>query len=148
MIKENVDELDKLVSMAEDVSETVNELHAKIANLKVMFMLSVLGLYGALGASYYLIRQPKWLFEIPLALYSSLIILAVLIGLGSVFYIYQYATKTRVYKRSLNAEKDILHRLLDMVHEYKENIHSAELSYVEKAILEMKLKRIKYSSKW
>ena len=86
--------------------------------------------------------------NLPIAFYISLIILAAFLSFGSLVYIYKYVRNIRIYRRSLDAEVQILHRLLDMVHEYKENLHEKEMSYVEKAILDMKLQRIKYSSKW
>lgn len=141
-------ELEKLVNMAEEVSETVSSLHEKIANLRVMFMLSTVGLYASIGCSYFIFRKPEWLTNIPIAFYLSLIVLAVFLCLGSLLYIYKYIRNIRVYRRSLEAEIKILHRLLDMVHEYRENVYASELSYVENAILDMKLQRIKYSSKW
>lgn len=148
MKKSSSSELEKLVNMAEEVSETVNSLHTKIANLRVMFMLSCLGFYATLGTAYFIFTGPEWLVSLPIAFYLSLTLLAVFLGLGSVFYIYKYFINIRVYRRDLAAEAVILYRLLDMVHEYKENIYEEEMSYVEAAILEMKLQRIKYSSKW
>jgi len=148
MEKGNSNELEKLVAMAEEVSETVNELHIKIANLRVMFMVSTIALYVAIGAAYFVFQPPQWLSNSPLAFYLSLGMLAVFLGLGSCFYIYKYTRNIRVYRHNLETEIEILHRLLEMVYEYKENIHDKELSYVEKAILDMKLQRIKYSSKW
>ncbi|NOH45845.1 hypothetical protein F0259_18815 [Vibrio cyclitrophicus] len=148
MDKSTSTELEKLVNMAEEVSETVNSLHEKIANLRVMFMVSTIGLYAALGSSYFIFNRPDWLMNLPIAFYISLIILAAFLSFGSLVYIYKYVRNIRIYRRSLDAEVQILHRLLDMVHEYKENLHEKEMSYVEKAILDMKLQRIKYSSKW
>ena len=141
-------ELEKLVNMAEEVSGTVNSLHEKIANLRIMFMFSTVGLYTAIGSIYFIFKIPDWLANLPVAFYISLIMLAAFLSLGSIFYIYKYTRNIRVYRRSLDAEIQILHRLLDMVHEYKDNLHEREMSYVERAILDMKLQRIKYSSKW
>lgn len=148
MYKSNSTELEKLVNMAEEVSETVNSIHEKIANLRVMFMVSTIGLYAAIGSGYFVFMRPDWLIDLPVAFYIGLILLAAFLCLGSLFYIYKYTRNIRIYRRSLVAEEQILHRLLDMVHEYKENLHEKEMSYVEIAILDMKLQRIKYSSKW
>ena len=46
-----------------------------------------------------------------------------------------------------NSETEILNELLDMVYEYKDHIHSVEMNYVENAILNLRLKRIKFSTK-
>ena len=148
MDKSSSNELEKLVNMAEEVSETVNSLHEKIANLRVMFMVSTIGLYAAIGSGYFIFKRPDWLMSLPVAFYISLILLAAFLSLGSMFYIYKYVRNIHIYRRSLDAEVQILHRLLEMVHEYKENLYEKEMSYVEKAILDMKLQRIKYSSKW
>lgn len=148
MDKSSSTELEKLVNMAEEVSETISLLHTKIANLRVMFMVSTVGLYAAVGSAYLFFQRPEWLTNLPFPFYLTLIFLAVVIGLGSFIYIYKYAQNIRIYRQSLDAEIKILHRLLNMVHEYKENLHETEMSYVEKAILDMKMQRIKYSSKW
>ncbi|MBN3116321.1 hypothetical protein H4F46_15620 [Pectobacterium brasiliense] len=148
MKKSSSSELEKLVNMAEEVSETVNSLHTKIANLRVMFMVSTIGLYAALCSTYFMFFKPELLKGLPIAFYLSLMLLAVFLGLGSIYYIYKYFRNIRIYRRDLDTEIEIRHRLLDMVHEYKENIHDEEMSYVESAILDMKLQRIKYSSKW
>jgi hypothetical protein len=148
MDKSSSTELEKLVNMAEEVSGTVASLHTKIANLRVMFMVSSIGLYAALGSIYFVFQRPEWLINLPFAFYLTLIFLATFLSLGSLFYIYKYVRNIRIYRRSLGAEIEILRRLLDMVHEYYENVHEAEISYVEKAILDMKLQRIKYSIKW
>lgn len=148
MDKSGSTELEKLVNMAEEVSETVNSLHAKIASLRVMFMISTAVLYASLGSAYLAFQRPDWFANLPFAFYITLILLTAFLCLGSVFYIYKYIRNIRIYRRSLDAEIGILHRLLDMVHEYKENVYDKEMSYVERAILDMKLQRIKYSSKW
>ena len=148
MEKSSSSELEKLVNMAEEVSETVNSLHVKIANLRVMFMISTIGIYAAIGSSYAVYKKPEWLINLPFAMYITLLLFAIFLGLGSLFYIYKYVRNIRIYRITLDAEIDILHRLLDMVHEYKDNVHEIEMSYVERAILDMKLQRIKYSSKW
>ncbi|MBH0046504.1 hypothetical protein [Pseudoalteromonas sp. NZS11_1] len=148
MDKRGSSELEKLVNMAEEVSETVNSFHAKIANLRVMFMISTIGLYAAIGSSYFIFNRPDWLINLPMAFYLSLIVLAIFLCVGSSFYIYKYSINIRTYRRNLAAEVKILLRLLDMVHEYQENIFNEEMSYVERAILDLRLQRIRYSNKW
>lgn len=148
MDKNSSTELEKLVYMAEEVSETVNALHTKIANLRIMFMASTIGLYAAIGFGFFIFQPPEWLPKLSITFYSSLFFLVIFIGLGSAFYIFKYFRNIRILKRNLEIEIQILHRLLDMVHEYQENIYDKKMSHVEKAILDMKLQRIKYSSKW
>lgn len=143
-----LNELETLVGMAEEVSETISLLHSKIANLRVMLMLSTIGLYSAAVSVYFVFKNPGWLSNLPFTLYIALIFLAFFLVMGSFFYIYKYLVNIKSYKRKLDIEIKIMHRLLIMVHEYKEYIYDKEMSYVEKAILEMKLERIMYSSKW
>ena len=100
--------------MAEDVSETVNSLQAKIASFRVLFLVSVTGFYATLGCFYFIIKSPEWLTNLPSALYIGLMLLAVLLFSGSFFYTYKYIRNIRVYKENLRAEIKILHRLLDM----------------------------------
>lgn len=140
-------ELEKLVNMAEEVSETVNALHTKIANLRVMFMLAIMSLYASFGLGYFIFQSPSWFLNFPLAFHLTLILLAIFLGVGSVLYLCKYFRNINIYRHNLETEIQIMRRLLDMVHEYKENIHEKDMSYVEKAILDMKLQRIKYSSK-
>lgn len=45
----------------------------------------------------------------------------------------------------LRSETEILHKLLNMVYEYKAHVHDEKLSSVENAILEMRLQRINFS---
>ena len=141
-------EVDKLVSMAEKVSDTVNDLHTKIANLRVMFIVSTMGLYASFGSGYYTYMEPSWLNELPFAFFLTLIMLTVFLAMGSIFYILKYFTKIREYRYYLKSETQILHRLLEMVHEYREHFDGDKLTFVENAILDMKLQRIKFKKKW
>ncbi|CAM3899231.1 hypothetical protein [Rheinheimera salexigens] len=147
MEQSNSSELDKLVSMAEEVSDTVNKIKTQISKLRSMAVVSFFGIYATMGLIYIIIHPSKWIIEQPLFLLIFLILLTLILGVASLFYFFQYIIKHRVYRNKLTAEIQILYRLLDMVHEYKDNIYDTKLSYVEEAILDMKLRRLEFSSK-
>lgn len=141
-------ELEKLVAMAEEVSATVSSLHTKIASLRVMCMVSVISMYFAMCSIYLLLKGPSWMPEIPRVVLLIVMLLVVCVIIFCFLFIFRYMHNIKLYKQNLNTEVQILHRLLDMVHEYKENLHEEEINYVEKAILDMRLQRIRYSTKW
>lgn len=139
------DELEKLVLMAEKISDTVAEINTKITNLKVMSMVAMICLYISIGAATYLFIVPE-IENISFALYSVLITVALITSAGSVLFLSQYFMKIQGLRRTLNSEKEILHNLLNMVFEYKDHLHNEDVSFVDNAILEMRLKRIKFST--
>lgn len=148
-----VSDLDKLVLMAEDVSKTVSALQIKIAHQRAMLIIlfsAALSLVPLLlYLSYMKIQMGESNFDnlIPRETIFLTRILSAVIGVFGIYYIYNNITKMRIYRRELNSETEILRRLLDMVHEYRQYIHDKELSYVENAIFEMRIQRIKFSTK-
>jgi len=142
------DELEQLVSMAEKVSTTVDELGSKITNLKMIMMLSMIGIYISFGAVAFLYSKSNFAAQISSVLYIAIFAISVVILIISVYLSFQVSIKIKRTKKSLESERIILHHLLDMVFEYKDNLNQNELSIVEYAILDMRLKRIKFSTEW
>lgn len=143
----NSNELEKLVAMAENVSETVNELHAKRAKLKTTAVISLGGIYLSLGTAGYLFTHPYWLDQFPWMFYISLIIFLIFTGVISSIYTYQSVNFLKLVNRDLHTEVEILEKLIRIVYEYRDNVADDALTYVEKTILDMKLQRIQLSSK-
>jgi len=153
MINGTVSDLDKLVLMAEDVSKTVSALQTKIAHQRAMFVIFIAAALSLLPFLLYLfymkiqMGQSNFANLIPRETIVFIRILGAVIGVFGIYYAYNNITKMRIYRRELNSETEILRRLLDMVHEYRQYIHDKELSYVENAIFEMRIQRIKFSTK-
>ena len=134
--------------MAEEVSGTVSQLQTKMNNLRTMAVVSAIGLYGGLGVAYYIYRASKNWVEFPFPFPYTLAAIAVSLAIGCMYILIQYISKIKSYRYEVDSEKKILHRLLDMVYEYKGHIEEDELSIVDSALLDMKLQRIKFSGKW
>jgi len=141
-------DLEKLVQMAENVSETVNDLNTKMTNLRGIIAFSIIGMYTSIGAITYLILKPVWLENVSGTIFMLFILLAGSLFFISTYFIFQYFSKSKICRHTLYSERKILNELLDMVYEYKEHIHKEDMSFVENAILEMRLKRIRFSTKW
>lgn len=141
-----VEELNKLVEMAENVFATVSELNSKITTLRVMTMVLAIVIYGSAAAIVYLTLDSAGSDKLSHAMNIFLSVIAAVSFVGSFIYLFQIVIKTKEYKRSVFSETQILHDLLDMVFEYKDHIQKNDLSYVENAILDIRLKRIKFSS--
>ena len=140
-MKNDFSELESLIDMAEEVSKTVNSLYAKIANVKIIFIFCMAILNAAI-VSIYMISKST---EISANIQIGLVLLCLFSLAGFLVYFLKYFREYHSYKQSLETEVRILHRLLNMVYEYKENIHVRDISYVEEAILDIRLQRIRYS---
>ena len=142
------DDLEKLVVMAEKVTDTISDLNTRISNIRLTLMVSTAVLYASFGGMFYLQLQPDRLMELPFLIYTSISVLIIILILGSAYFVVQYFRKIRDYKLKLSSEKEILKELLDMVYEYKDHIyHGGSVSYVEEAILKLRLKRIEFAAK-
>lgn len=140
--------LESLVIMAESVSKKIEVLKSKINNLKMKTILFLAILYFLVAFIIIPIIKPDSfsLFQKidPWFIVTPLLVLAVL----SSILISQCFLNLKRFKYTLNKEKEILHYLLDMVFEYRENIYATsekQIDYVEMAILDIRLKRISFS---
>jgi hypothetical protein len=145
---ESQNELESLIEMAESVSMTVEDLHTKITNLRSMAVMSLVTTYAGGAGAVFLLKSS----EFSESLNSSALLLVGLIGFtlasASIFFLFQYVSKIKKLKYKIETEREVLHHLLDMVFEYKDHVYSGNHSFVEKALIEMRLKRIGFSSKW
>ncbi|BEE13834.1 hypothetical protein VAWG004_23370 [Aeromonas veronii] len=141
-------ELESLVAMAESVSATIEDINTKIANLRSMLMIVTVGAYAAVCCFFFLVKY-SFRFE-NMTEWGSLFISAVTFALMicSIMFLFQFFRKMNDLKYKLKKEKEVLEHLLVLVFEYKDNIYSNKSNYVEKALIEIRLKRIGFSTRW
>lgn len=141
-------ELESLVAMAESVSATIEDINTKIASLRSMAMISIVGVYATI-CCFFILWKYSFLVD-NIAAWVSLLISIVTFALmiGSLLFLFQYFRKISNMKYKLNKEREVLEHLLVLVFEYKDNIYSNNSNYVEKALIEIRLKRIGFSTKW
>lgn len=136
-------ELNKLVSMAEEVSERVTMLNVALSKSRLILITSSVLTYLSLGLVFTMALD--WKSFSALSMNYSIIAIAVIIAVCSMLYAVKSFKELKNNRQILEIEKEILKRLLEMVYEYKEHLHNSEFSFVDNAILEMKLKRMKFS---
>lgn len=141
-------ELESLVEMAESVSSTIESLHTKTVNLRTMGMVSFVGIYFSLIGCYYLFSNIFLNEKQGLWVYWLIFIFTVILLVGCCFFLFQCFNKIKSLRYKLATERDVLDHLLTLVFEYKDHIYSNESSYVERALIEIRLKRIGFSAKW
>lgn len=141
-------ELESLVAMAESVSATIEDINTKIANLRSMLMISTVGAYATVCCFFILFKYSLRVENMTTT--GSLFISATTFALmaGSIMFLFQYFRKMNDLKYKLKKEKEVLEHLLVLVFEYKDNIYSNKSNYVEKALIEIRLKRIGFSTRW
>ncbi|EPS3402255.1 hypothetical protein ACVD4U_004317 [Vibrio vulnificus] len=141
-------ELESLVEMAESVSATIEDLNTKIVNLRTMAMISMVGVYATVTAGFFLFENSLFIEKMELWAFLLMCMFTLTLLIGSGFFLFQYFRKIKSLKYKLDTEKEVLEHLLPLVFEYKDNIYSNDSSYVEKALIEMRLKRIGFSTRW
>ncbi|MGY3965093.1 hypothetical protein [Aeromonas veronii] len=148
IVQDSQHELENLVQMAESVSATIEDLNTKITNLRSMAMVSLVGIYASIGSGAILWKSSA-IFE-NLDYWAFLIICFATLTLitGASYFLFQYFKKIKYLRYKLEREKDVLLHLLTLVSEYKDNIYENNYSYVERALIDIRLKRIGYSAKW
>ncbi len=146
--KDSQNELESLLEMAESVSATIEDLNTRIVNLRTMAMVSIVGIYATLAAGFFLYDSTFLIEKLEVWAFLLTCLLTATLLMGSCFFLFQYFRKVKSLKYKLNTEKEVLEHLLPLVFEYKDNIYSNKSNYVEIALIEMRLKRIGFSSKW
>lgn len=143
MTDDNSD-LEKLVDMAEEVSSKISDLNDKISKLKNAILYLSAFMFMPFTLSYFLptIDSPTRLIVYPLIIVGGIFFVA------GLFYIILGIRRLRDLTDSKKLEQEILHDLLNMIHEYRIYLHSESASLVANAILDMRLKRIEYSGRW
>lgn len=141
-------DLNDLVSMAESVSEKVQSLEKKIIFVKNKFYFSFLGIFFGFTVVFFLIDN-KYMITEGFIEYFYLI-LFIFIVLSFIFFMNIFINFNRIksFLWEVRSEKSILKELLDLVFEYKAHLSKNDISPVENALIEIRLKRIKFSTKW
>ncbi|WP_265435633.1 hypothetical protein, partial [Aeromonas media] len=114
-------ELESLVAMAESVSATIEDINTKIASLRSMAMISIVGVYATI-CCFFILWKYSFLVD-NIAAWVSLLISIVTFALmiGSLLFLFQYFRKISNMKYKLNKEREVLEHLLVLVFEYKDN---------------------------
>jgi hypothetical protein len=130
-------ELEKLVSLAEDVSNNLTFLDRSKNNFLLIFSSFFVTLFVVLFLAVY------YLMKYLLSDTTYLILLPVLVFLFCMYgMIFLIRYKKMVF--DIENESEILNNLLDMIHSYKEAIY-LELTYTNRALIDMKLSRISFA---
>lgn len=139
-------ELERLLDMAEKISDTVGKLNATIINTATrLIFLGVILIILVLGISLFWARS-GWHQTLPMLSYYAVTILAMLTVVFLTYLFFRIAIQLKSLKKSKRYESEILQKLLEMIFEFKDNLQKDNLSNVDKAILEIKLKRMQFSS--
>ncbi|WP_332822913.1 hypothetical protein [Stutzerimonas kunmingensis] len=141
----DIDQIGQLLDMAESVSEKITDLNGRIAKIKsaviLFFTFSLFPVYLALkvggGASIHV----EIFAEVFRFLVAGFVVVMV-IFLATAY------RKIIHFERAKKLEIAILHDLLPMIHEYRSYLYDVENSYIDRAIIDMRLKRIEYSGRY
>lgn len=139
------DELEKLITLAEEVSTKVTTLNDRIGQLgRALFFVGLTGILPAFMTAY------LWFSN-----YISGNLLILTVCFSSVSFIASMwlqvvgTRKIRKMEHSREMESEILSDLLSMVYEYRTYIYDADKSKpINNALIDMRLKRLEYSGKW
>lgn len=134
-------ELDQLLDLAEKVSATISDLNDKITKIKLgLLYIGLLIFFPALISVQLQISESSLAaLEIPLKIITVIFV----VGFSSLFVM--GSRKLKNLTKSKKIESSILHDLLQMVHEYRYYLYDGKIGSVERAIIEMRLKRIEFS---
>lgn len=146
MEETSASQLERLLNLAEEVSGKVDVLHQNIASLRGQFYLHAIVAYFLSIFIASLFYRRDWFKIFSDELFFILIFSMFALLILNVYYFSKTISRLRLFRGELSLEKEILHRLLDIVHEYLDNLYQIQMNHVDKAILELRLQRIKYSS--
>lgn len=138
-------DLDRLVSLAEDISENVQIMNLKIIKIKQGFfwLLGLAYIFIAVGLSIYHLNTLNTFEPIHKILFyigALTFVLLVTILLSTMI------NNLRKLKQDMRIEKSILIELLDMIHELENASHYSSLvDPISNALLKMRLKRIYFT---
>jgi magnesium-transporting ATPase (P-type) len=137
-------DLEKMILLAESVSARVHELKMIVFRQKVRLVFSLLGVYLFSVLAYFLWRE----FSGSLSFFNQW--LGMLVFLGLILSVLFYVTYSAMYVlRSAASERRVesmvLHDLLSLLFETM-NYMGSSISPLERALLDIRLKRIRFSS--
>lgn len=142
-------ELEQLMGFAEELSTSIEKANTQAANLRSMAMLSIIGFYAAMIICYHFAED--FLFGDSTSSISIMFILATLLACGAFYFFTQYFSKIKRLKKQIDLDREMLSGLLDTLYEFRDHlyVHSDdERNVVEQMVINMRIQRIKFSSKW
>lgn len=145
-MSESVEDLEKLIDMAEKVSVALEYIESKSSEIKARLAFALAILYGGFVLSFVVLSKYREYFDIPDLLFNCMIVISFACALLGVILTFRVGRTLISYRKNKKVESGVLHHLLDMIHEYKSHLlDSNSLSFVELAIIDIRLKRIEYS---
>lgn len=144
---EKIDELDKLVTLAEDVALKVEKLREKRITLFVQFTTSLIIFYIVFAAL--ALTSKNYLqefFNVSSSFGVSTIAVTFLAAISLIYFLMNVINRYWLIKKEFRIESEILKELLSMIFEFKKynNLDSENLELIS---LDIRLKRIKFSAK-
>jgi len=138
-----LDELEKLISLAESVSENISNLDSKLYKLKVqtLAVMSLSYLIIALGFLLYI----KQFLSYPIMITFSIGFIALII-VGGLYVLHNFKI-IKDTKYELKSESIVITKLIDMIHSYKMTVPTYRNDMLSSAVIEMRLGRIKFAAK-
>lgn len=140
----DIDQIGQLLDMAESVSEKIADFNEKISRIKsaiiLFFTFSLFPVYLAFKVDNGAV-QSAFFAEVFRFLVAGFFVVTV------TFLATAYRKVTH-FQRAKKLEIAILHDLLPMIHEYRSYLYDVENSYIDRAIIDMRLKRIEYSGRY
>lgn len=139
----NIDDFEKLIELAEQISEEIIRLNAKINSLNHLAKLTASGFIVAMAISSLSFTKASLLTYLD-NISPLYIILFLIVGSSILISVLlNYFTQYTLTRKLIRIEQANLELVFKMVHEYKDMIHN-EPSLVSRAILELRLKRIQF----
>jgi len=142
-LDKHIAELEDLIDLAEKVSNNIDVLVKRRNNILWILKGSLATLVGLVIFYVSYLDEGSLLNE---NLFSILKIGIILSIISSVFSFYNYKKKYPNINQKIKRESLILRRLLDMIHPFQESLSNLNVGIMRKAIIDMKLSRIKFSN--
>ncbi len=140
----DVDQIEQLLDMAESVSGKISDLNERISKIKsAIILFSILSLFPIYLA--FKVGDGALSIETFAGFFRFIIVGFVVLMVTFLATAYR---KVLYFERAKKLEIAILHDLLPMIHEYRSYLYDVENSYIGRAIIDMRLKRIEYSGRY
>lgn len=136
-----LNKFEKLIDMAQKASENITVLDTKTnkAQTKIFVcLMTIFLIFISVGVN--------WFEDASDEIFITTGLLLLLVVVGSLYFFFLNYKQLSSLKKLKNSETKILKNLLNMVYEYKDHLHQEDLSFVERAIIDMKLERIQFSA--
>ena len=138
------EDLDRLVSLAEDISENMQTMNSNITKIKQNFLWMIGFSYMLIVAGFliYYIYAINISESVQLLLYASALFVAVPFAI----FLSTMTNNLHKLKQDIRIEKDILIELLDMIHELENaSRHHLTVDPINNALFRMRLKRLYFT---